>query len=109
MPDILGRFDLWHDIPVDRGPNKKPKPAPKNPTPPWALAKDEIPRMDGIIPHLKTPSSWPPVRKLSDVKRFKTSETMLWAGDAGAYFLRHMEINGDYKGLFIRLLRITQR
>jgi hypothetical protein len=104
-----GRFGWWHDIPVDQGPNKKPKPAPANPRPPWALEKEDIPRMEGITAYLKTPSSWPPVRKFSEVKSFKTSETMLWAGDVGAYFIRHMDIHGDYKDLFIRLVRITQR
>jgi hypothetical protein len=65
--------------------------------------------MDGIPAHLKTPSPWPPVRKFSEVGSMKTSEIMLWAGDAGAYFLRHMDINADYKTFFIDLLRMTQR
>jgi hypothetical protein len=39
----------------------------------------------------------------------KTSETLLFAGDAGAYFLKNMEIQAEYRDLFIRLVRVTQR
>jgi hypothetical protein len=93
----------------EKEPRKKQKAAPKYPKPPWALEKEDIPRMTGLIADLKTPSSWPTLRKFKHVKGFKTSETMLWAGDAGAYLVRHMDINVNYKTLFIRLLRAVQR
>jgi len=80
------------------------------PKPPWALKKTAIPWLESIIPSLKTPSSWPPVRRfLVDVGHMKTSETILFAGDVGAYFLRHMDIAPDYRALFIRLMRLTER
>jgi hypothetical protein len=80
------------------------------PKPPWALAKDAIPWVESILPLLKTPSSWPPVRRFfSDLGFMKTSETLLFAGDVGAYFLRHMDIDPKYRELFIRLVRVTER
>ena len=80
------------------------------PTPPWAVEKEELPVMEAIIPFLKTPSSWPPVRKFfTDMGFMKTSEVLLFAGDVGAYFLKHMEIDQRYRELFIRLVRVTQR
>jgi hypothetical protein len=95
---MSGRFQEWHNVEA------------KHPTPPWAIAKDEIPWMESILPLIKTPSTWPSVRRFfSDLGHMKTSETILFAGDVGAYFLRHMEIDDDYRELFIRLVRVTER
>jgi hypothetical protein len=101
-----GRFKDWHD--PKRG--TKRKKVGKYPNPPWAIAKDGIPWVEAIIDHLKYPASWPLVRKFfTDLGHMKTSETLLFAGDIGAYFLRHMDIHERYKALFIRLIRVTGR
>jgi hypothetical protein len=39
----------------------------------------------------------------------KSAELLLLAGDAGAYFMRMCGIRGDYKQLFIDLLRLLER
>jgi hypothetical protein len=90
--------------------NKRKRGKPKKPKPPWVIPKEDIASLESIIPLLKTPSAWPPVRRFfSDLGFMKTSETLLFAGDAGAYFLRHMDIDPKYRDLFMRLLRVTQR
>jgi hypothetical protein len=98
---VTGRFLPWHDPLVTHL---------KYPTPPWAIAKDDIPLVESIIPSLKTPSTWPPVKKFfTEVGFMKTSEVLLLAGDAGAYFLRHIDIDDDVRARFVRLVRATQR
>jgi hypothetical protein len=88
----------------------KRKKVAKNPKPPWACPKEDIEWVESIIGQLKTPSSWPPVRKFfTDVGHMKTSETLLFASDVGAYFLRHIDIDPEYRDLFIRLVRVTER
>jgi hypothetical protein len=94
---------VWHD---QRNMQHKVK----YPRPPWAMAKDEIPLVEAILLSLKTPSSWPPVRKFfTEIGHLKTSEILLFAGDTGAYFLRHIEIGSTFRDLFVRLLRVTER
>jgi hypothetical protein len=98
-----GRFRGWHQ-------NTDKRKVAKQPKPPWAISKDKIAWVESITADLKTPSSWPPVRRFfSDLGHMKTSETLLFAGDVGAYFLRHMDIDPKYKALFIRLVRVIER
>jgi hypothetical protein len=102
-----GRFLHWHK----NHNNKRRRGAElKFPRPPWAINKDEIPTLEAIIPLLKTPSSWPPVRKFfTDMGFMKTSELLMFAGDVGTYFLKHMDIEHEHRQLFVRLMRVTQR
>jgi len=114
---VSGRFGLWHAggreirLPTTgAGRQKKRKKIGKEPKPPWAVPKEEIPSMEQIVPKLKIPSAWPRVRLFfTDLGRMKTSETLLFAGDVGAYFLRTMDIEPEYRDVFIRLVRVTQR
>ena len=39
----------------------------------------------------------------------KTSETLMLAGDVGAYVLRHAGIASEYRDLFIEVLRVIER
>jgi hypothetical protein len=107
-----GRFARWQDNPPASKWQKRKKGQRKLkfPKAPWTMYKDDIPKLEAIFPRLKIPSTWPPVRPFfTDLGFMKTSETLLYAGDAGAYFLRHMDIDPDCRALFIRLLRVTQR
>jgi hypothetical protein len=103
---VTGRFKEWHEA----GQGLKRKAMVKNPKPSWAIAKDDMEWVESIIGQLKTPSGWPPVRKFfTDLGHMKTSETLLFASDVGAYFMRNIDIDPRYRALFIRLIRVTQR
>ena len=44
-----------------------------------------------------------------DLGFMKTAETLLLAGDAGAYILSLLDIREDYRSLFIEMLRLIER
>ena len=59
---------------------------------------------------MKLPSCYPTVRSVFlDLGFMKTAETLLLAGDAGAYILSLLDIEPVYRDLFIELLRLIQR
>ena len=63
-----------------------------------------------MMPHLRLPSCYPGVRSLfADLGFMKTAETLLLAGDAGAYIMSHLDLAPNYRELFIEVLRLIAR
>ena len=98
--DDLGRFD---DL---RSTEER-----KYPPPPWVCPPARVTEIDGLVTSgvLRVPSSWPPVRKLEHTLHMQTSECLFLAGDAGAYLLRLMTLQDEYKEKFIELLLLLKR
>lgn len=82
----------------------------KTPVPPWVVSKSGQEAVDGLPAVCKTPIGWPAYRKMfQDLGFAKTSETTLFAGDVGAYTLRHADLAPDIRDLFIEMYRIIER
>ena len=97
--DVLGRF-----------PNLAPNADRKRPPLPWVAPPKNVAEIDSLVHTLRVPSNWPNVRKIfTDCLRMKTAELLLLAGDTGAYFLRLMDIDAEYKNLFIELLHLLEK
>ena len=98
--NVLGRFE-----------NLLPTEERKYPQPPWVCEQVRIKELDALIDigRLKVPTGWPPVRKIEHVLFWKTSENLLFAGDAGAYLLRLLKFDETYKEKFIELLLLLKR
>ena len=98
--NVLGRFE-----------NLLPTEERKYPQPPWVCDQVRIKELDALIDtgRLKVPTGWPPVRKIEHVLFWKTSENLLFAGDAGAYLLRLLKFDETYKEKFIELLLLLKR
>ena len=103
--DVLGRFP---ELSVVTGKRKKGEQ--KFPMPPWVASSSSQREVDSLADILKIPAEWPAVRSIfRDLGFMKTSETLLLAGDAGAYLIRVADIPSKYCALFIELVRIIQR
>jgi hypothetical protein len=79
------------------------------PTPPWVAARGSkhTKEVDSIVKMLRVPSGWPDLRTpFKSLGFWKTSETLLFSGDLGAYFLGHIAIDDDIKPHFIEVLRL---
>ena len=96
---VLGRF-----------PNLAPNAERKRPRPPWVPPSQNIKDVDSLVHKLKVPSDWPNVRKIfKNCLHMKSAELLLLAGDAGAYFLLHMDIDAEYKSLFVELVLLLEK
>ena len=83
---------------------------PKYPKAPWVASKEVQNAVDGMVPLLKLPSCYPGLRSLfQDLGFMKSTETLLLAGDAGAYIMGLLDIRDDYRALFIEVLRLIER
>jgi hypothetical protein len=83
---------------------------PKYPPAPWVASKPVQNAIDDMLQNLKLPSCYPGVRSVfADLGFMKTAETLLLAGDAGAYILSLLDIQEDYRDLFIEILRLIER
>ena len=83
---------------------------PKYPKAPWVASKEVQTAIDDIVPDLKLPSCYPGLRSIfTDLGFMKSAETLLLAGDAGAYCLGLLDIRDDYRALYIELLRLIER
>lgn len=81
-----------------------------NPKAPWVSPAENQKQIDSLPAMLKQPSNWPQLRKIYKDQGFmKTSETLLLAGDVGAYLLRFSGIEPVYRDLFIENLRLIER
>lgn len=101
---------------MERFPALKPQePAPGQrkrmyPTPPWVASKGSQANVDSLPAVCKVPMGWPDYRKMfGDLGHAKTSESILFAGDVGAYTLRYCDIDPKIRALFIKVLRLIQR
>lgn len=82
----------------------------KYPSPPWTASRLSQANVDGLPAVCKVPIGWPAYRKMfADLGHAKTSESILLAGDVGAYTLRHCDVDSNIRALFIRVLRLIQR
>jgi hypothetical protein len=80
----------------------------KYPKPPW-VARNQA-EIDSLPSLCKCPSKWSAYRKMFAHLGFaKSSETLLFAGDVGAYTLRHVDMDPVYRDLFIEVLRLIER
>jgi hypothetical protein len=82
-----------------------------SPRPPWVVeAKHNQKEVDSIVKQLRIPSGWAPLRKpFKDLGFWKTAETVLFAGDVGAYYMRHIGIGDNIKSLFVEVFRLIHR
>ena len=103
--DKLGRFP---DLAAVTG--RRRKGVKKYSSLPWVSPPDRQELLDTLPEILKQPSKWPPLRSMfRDLGFMKTSETLLLAGDAGAYMLRLTGADPEYIKLYVQVLRIIQR
>jgi len=103
--DTLGRFPELAAVAGKRKRGQK-----KFPRPPWVSPAATQEEVDSLSEILNVPSGWPPVRAIfRDLGFMKTSETLLLAGDVGAYLMRFTGVDPEYCSLFIDLLRIIER
>ncbi len=104
--ETLQRFE---GLRADMRPKKDRGKEPKFPKAPWVANKQVQNAIDELIPQLKLPSCYPGVRSVFvDLGFMKTAEILLLAGDAGAYILSHLDIQDDYRDLFIELRLIAR-
>jgi hypothetical protein len=67
-------------------------------------------QVDALASLCKSVAGWATYRKMFAHLGFaKSSETLLFAGDVGAYTLRHVDIDPRYRSLFIEVLRLIER
>jgi hypothetical protein len=105
--ETLQRFE---GLRADMRPTKERGKNPKFPKPPWVASKPVQNAIDELMPHLRLPSCYPGVRSLFvDLGFMKTAETLLLAGDAGAYIMSHLDLAPNYRELFIEVLRLIAR
>ena len=105
--ETLQRFPLLR---ADMRPKKVRKDEPKRRQTPWVASKQVQNAIDDLLPQMKLPSCYPTVRSVFlDLGFMKTAETLLLAGDAGAYILSLLDIEPEYRDLFIELLRLIER
>ena len=77
--------------------------------PPWVASKENQAEIDELASSLKVPSSWAPVRKIFEHKlHMKSAEKLQLGGNMGAYFIRLMDIDIEYKNAFIELMYALQ-
>jgi len=102
-----------HELSAGRFPQMAPQADEKKlkySVPPWVASAANQTEIDELTKTLKVPTGWPDVRKIFEHKLFmKSSENMLLAGSAGAYLLRLMDIEDDYKELFIKFVHLLER
>jgi len=78
------------------------------PKAPW-IAQNAT-EVDTLASLCRVPAGWAAYRKMFDDLGFaKSSETLLFAGDVGGYTLRHVDMDADYRGMFIALFRIIEK
>ena len=105
--ETLQRFPLLR---ADMRPKNVRKDEPKRRQAPWVASKQVQNAIDDLLPQMKLPSCYPTVRSVFlDLGFMKTAETLLLAGDAGAYILSLLDIEPVYRDLFIELLRLIER
>ena len=103
--DKLGRFPDLAEVA-----GRRKKRVKKYPDLPWVSPPERQQLLDTLPEILKQPSKWPPLRAIfRDLGFMKTSETLLLAGDAGAYMLRLTGADPEYIKLYVQVLRIIQR
>ena len=77
---------------------------------PWVSPQVNQDELDSLPDKVGYPTNWPALRAIyKDLGFMKTSETLLLAGDVGAYVLRHAGIDPEYRDLFIEVLRVIER
>jgi hypothetical protein len=83
------------------------KPKFQYPKPPWvATNAKEVDRLPSLC---RVPLGWAAYRSMfKDLGFAKSSETLLFAGDVGGYTLRHVEMDADYRAMFLELFRIVE-
>ena len=80
------------------------------PYPGWIASKPSISIVDSLPEICKVPSGWPDFRQaFNHIGHLKSTETLLFAGDVGAYLLRHVDIDPEIRALFIELFRLIER
>ena len=98
-------MDRFPDLCVDDDPPVKGL---KYPKAPWVA--QNAAQIDTLSSLCKCPSGWSVYRKMFEHLGFaKSSETLLFAGDVGAYTLRHVQMDPYYRGLFIEVFRLIER
>ena len=103
--ETLGRFP---ELAEKKG--KKQKGESKWPKPPWVSPPANQDDVNSLPGRVQYPTGWPALRAIFlDLGFMKTSETLLLAGDVGAYVLRHAGIAPEYRDLFIEVLRVIER
>ena len=76
----------------------------------WVASKESISIVDHLPETCKVPSGWADFRQMFEhIGHAKSAETLLLAGDVGAYLLRHVDINPKIRALFIELFRLIER
>jgi hypothetical protein len=101
----LGRFPELAELTGRRNKGQK-----KYARPPWVSPASSQQEVDSLADLLRVPTGSPPVRAIfRDLGFMKTSETLLLAGDVGAYLMRFTGVQSNYCALFVKLLRIIQR
>ena len=82
----------------------------KWPKAPWVSPQANQDDLNSLPGRVQYPTGWPALRAIyQDLGFMKTSETLLLAGDVGAYVLRHAGIEPEYRDLFIEVLRMIER
>ena len=98
---IMGRFPELKPIELKNGQKKNPKA-------PW-VAKNAA-EVDQLARLCKVPSGWADLRMMfKDLGFAKSPETLLFAGHVGGYTLRHVDMDDDYRSMFIELYRMIEK
>ena len=80
------------------------------PRPGWVASKKGVQAVDALPEKCRVPSGWADFRKMFEhLGPAKTAEALLMAGDAGAYVLKHADIDENIRDLFILMFRIIER
>ena len=78
------------------------------PRPGWVASNQQ--EVDHLPDICKTPSGWADYRRIfKDLGFAKTAETLLFAGDVGAYTMRQVDIDPTLRLLFIEMFRLIGR
>jgi hypothetical protein len=107
--ETLGRFPNLRPV-TTRSTTDKTKTTTSYPRPGWVASKHGIAAVDGLPNVCKVPRGWAKFRKMFEhLGPAKTAETLLLAGDVGAYLMRQLDIDIDIRDLLIRMLRLIER
>jgi len=97
----MSRFPELKPIILNNGKQRYPKA-------PWVAQNTTA--VDQLASLCQVPTGWADLRMMfKDLGFAKSSETLLFAGDVGGYTLRHVEMDDDYRSMFIALYRMIEK
>jgi hypothetical protein len=73
---------------------------------PWVATPQNLCEVDDLLHTLKVPSDWPSIQDaLTSTSTLKIAEALALAGDIGQYVVSQLDIDPEYRSLFVRSLK----